>query len=62
MEIFKQIVEATVAGDQERCVALAQEVLDKGVDPLQAIEQGYTSGMTIVGDKFSRMEYYLPEH
>ena len=61
MEIFKQIVEATVAGDQERCVALAQEVLDKGVDPLQAIEQGYTSGMTIVGDKFSRMEYYLPE-
>jgi len=61
MKLFEQIVEATVAGDQERCVALAREVVDKGVDPLQAIEQGYTSGMTIVGDKFSRMEYYLPE-
>ncbi len=61
MELFYKIVEATVAGDQERCVALAQEVLDKGVDPLQAIEQGYTKGMAIVGDKFSRMEYYLPE-
>jgi len=61
MKIFEQIVEATVAGDQERCVALAQEVLDSGADPLQAIEQGYTKGMTIVGDKFSRMEYYLPE-
>jgi dimethylamine corrinoid protein len=61
MEIFKQIVEATVAGDQERCVALAQEVLASGADPLQAIEQGYTRGMTIVGEKFSRMEYYLPE-
>ena len=61
MKIFEQIVEATIAGDQERCVALAQEVLDSGADPLQAIEQGYTKGMTIVGDKFSRMEYYLPE-
>jgi corrinoid protein of di/trimethylamine methyltransferase len=61
MKLFEQIVEATVAGDQERCVALAQEVLDSGADPLQAIEQGYTRGMTIVGDKFSRMEYYLPE-
>ena len=61
MKIFEQIVEATVAGDQERCVALAQEVLASAADPLQAIEQGYTKGMAIVGDKFSRMEYYLPE-
>jgi corrinoid protein of di/trimethylamine methyltransferase len=61
MKLFEQIVEATVAGDQERCAVLAREVLDSGADPLQAIEQGYTKGMTIVGDKFSRMEYYLPE-
>lgn len=61
MKLFEQIVEATVAGDQERCVALAQEVLESGADPLQAIEQGYSRGMTIVGEKFSRMEYYLPE-
>ena len=61
MNIFEQIVEATVAADEQRCVALAREVLDSGTDPLQAIEQGYTKGMTIVGEKFSRMEYYLPE-
>jgi corrinoid protein of di/trimethylamine methyltransferase len=61
MKLFEQIVEATVSGDQERCVALAKEVIDRAVDPLQAIELGYTKGMTIVGDKFSRMEYYLPE-
>ena len=61
MKIFEQIVEATVAGDRERCVALAGEVVDTGADPLQAIEQGYSRGMEIVGDKFSRMEYYLPE-
>jgi corrinoid protein of di/trimethylamine methyltransferase len=61
MSIFEKIVEATVAGDEQRCVALAREVLDTGTSPLQAIEQGYTKGMTIVGEKFSRMEYYLPE-
>jgi 5-methyltetrahydrofolate--homocysteine methyltransferase len=61
MNIFEKIVEATVAGDEQRCVALAREVLDTGTSPLQAIEQGYTKGMTIVGEKFSRMEYYLPE-
>ena len=26
-----------------------------------AIEEGYSKGMAIVGEKFSRMEYYLPE-
>jgi len=61
MELFEQIVEATVAGDPDRCLALAGQVIESGVDPLQAIEQGYTRGMTIVGEKFSRMEYYLPE-
>jgi dimethylamine corrinoid protein len=61
MKIYEQIIEATVAGDQERCVALAREVLDSGADPLLAIEKGYTKGMAIVGEKFSRMEYYLPE-
>jgi corrinoid protein of di/trimethylamine methyltransferase len=61
MNPFEQIVEATVAGDQERCVALARQVVEHGVDPLQAIEQGYSKGMRIVGEKFARMEYYLPE-
>jgi len=61
MELMERIVEATVAGDQDACTALAQEVIDTGVDPLEAIEQGYSRGMQIVGEKFSRMEYYLPE-
>lgn len=61
MEVFEQIVEATVAGDEDRCTALARTVIERGLDPLQAIEQGYTRGMAIVGEKFSRMEYYLPE-
>lgn len=61
MELLEQIVEATVEGDEQKCTALAQQVLDQGVDPFEAIQEGYSKGMHIVGDKFSRMEYYLPE-
>jgi len=61
MNLFEQIVEATVDGNQERCVTLAQRVLDENADPFEAIQEGYTKGMLIVGDKFARMEIYLPE-
>jgi trimethylamine corrinoid protein len=61
MNLLDQIVEATVEGDEERCVALAQQVLDQGMNPVEAIEEGYSKAMVIVGDLFSRMEYFLPD-
>jgi corrinoid protein of di/trimethylamine methyltransferase len=61
MKLMEQIIEATVAGDPERCVSLARQVVAEGADPLQAIEEGFSRGMSIVGEKFARMEYYLPE-
>ncbi len=60
MNVLEQIVQATVEGDAERCTALAQQVLDEGMDPAEAINEGFTEGMVIVGEKFARMEYYLP--
>ena len=59
--LIKEMVEATVAGDEERCVALARQALEEGLDPLQAIQEGYSQGMLIVGDKFASLEYYLPQ-
>jgi len=61
MTLLEQIVEATIEGNQERCVALAQQVLDENLDPFEAIQEGFTKGMFIVGEKFSRLEYYLPD-
>jgi corrinoid protein of di/trimethylamine methyltransferase len=61
MNLLEQIVQATVKGDEERCVALAQQVLDQGVNPMEAIEEGYSKAMVIVGDLFARMEYFLPD-
>jgi len=61
MNLFEQMVEATVEGDEARCVAMAQQVVDEGVDPVEAINEGFTKGMVIVGERFARMEYYLPD-
>ena len=61
MELFQQIIAATVEGNLDKRAALAQQALDQAVDPFEAIEEGYSKGMQIVGEKFSRMELYLPE-
>ena len=61
MNTLDQIIEATIAGDIERCAALAQKFLDEGQNPIDALEKGYSVAMGIVGEKFSKMEIYLPE-
>jgi corrinoid protein of di/trimethylamine methyltransferase len=59
--LFKQMANATIELDEARCVALAQEALEKGVDPYDAIQEGYTKGMQVVGAKFAKLEVFLPE-
>ena len=61
MDLFEQMVEATLAGDEEQCVTLAQQAMDQSIDPLEAIHKGFAHGMHIVGDKFARLECFLPE-
>ena len=61
MELFEKIIEATVAGDVEQCASLARQSIDQGIDPLEVIQKGYSRGMEFVGDKFEKMEIFLPE-
>ena len=59
--LFEEMVKATVAADEEQCVSLARKAVDKGVDPFQAIQNGFAQGMRIIGDKFAKLECFLPE-
>lgn len=61
MKTLDQIKEATIAGDSKRSAELAQKALDEGINPLDALEKGYAAAMGTVGERFSRMEIYLPE-
>ena len=59
--LIEAIVDATVHYDESRCVALARQSIDEGLDPLKVIQDGFSRGMQVVGDKFSTLEYCLPE-
>ena len=59
--LIEAIVEATVQYDQSRCVNLARQSIDEGLDPFKVIQEGFSRGMQIVGEKFSTLEYCLPE-
>ena len=59
--IIEAIVEATVHYDESRCVTLARQAIEEGLDPFKVIQEGFSRGMQIVGDKFSTLEYCLPE-
>ena len=59
--LIEEIVDATVQGDESRCEALARQAIDEGLDPFKVIQEGFSRGMQIVGDKFSTLEYCLPE-
>lgn len=60
-KIFEDLKNAIVELDKERAVKAAGALLAEGIDPLKGIENGLSPGMAIIGDKFNRMEVYLPE-
>jgi corrinoid protein of di/trimethylamine methyltransferase len=60
-ELLKRMAQAVIDGDEEEAEALAQQALDKGVNPLDAINKGYTVGMDAVGELFATKEYFLPD-
>ena len=60
-DLFKLMAQSVIDGDDEEATALAQQALDQGVDPLEAINKGYTAGMDVVGDLYASGEYFLPD-
>ena len=59
--LFKQMAQSVIDGDDDEAASLAQQVLDHGADPLQAINNGFTAGMDVVGELYSTGEYFLPD-
>ena len=60
-ELYKQMAQSVIDGEDEEAEALALQALEQGVDALECINQGYTVGMDEVGELFSTGEYFLPD-
>jgi 5-methyltetrahydrofolate--homocysteine methyltransferase len=61
MPSFKTLEQAIRTGDLEGGVAATQELLDEGVDPLSIFTDCIEPVLDDIGEKFSRLEIFLPE-
>ena len=60
IENEKQLVEAISEMHEEEAFALAKTMLDRGDDPVRVLEL-CREAMDIVGKRFEKQEYFLPE-
>jgi len=61
MGVLQQMAEAVIAGEVEKCVQLAKESQTQGIDPVKAIQEGFSVGMQTVGAEFEVGNMFLPE-
>ncbi len=60
-ELFKKMATSIIDGDSDAAVSLANESIAAGVDPLEAITNGFVVGVNTVGEAFGRGDAFLPE-
>jgi len=65
MKTFEEIAEAmsqaVATGDDTQAAAVAREALAAGVEPQRVFEQIIAPTLTEIGDRFQRLEIFLPE-
>ena len=60
-EILRKLRDSIVALDIPSVQSASREALSTGISPVEAVEDGLSKGMAIVGDKFERGEFFLSE-
>ncbi len=60
-EPFQKMAQSIIDGDSDAAVALANQASVQGMDPLEAITQGFVIGVNKVGESFSSGQAFLPE-
>ncbi|TFG57414.1 MAG: methionine synthase I, cobalamin-binding domain protein [Methanomassiliicoccus sp.] len=60
-EILAALENAVITGNKADSIKFAKEALENGVKALDAIDNGLVKGMTIVGDKYAKHEFFLPQ-
>ena len=60
-ELLKKLTQSVIDGDEEAAARIAQEAVDAGVDPMEALLRGGAKGLDVVGEKFDKGEMFLPE-
>ena len=59
--LFEAMAQAVIDGLPDKARELAGEGLRAGIDPLEAIDQGFKIGMDVVGDGFAKGDLFIPD-
>lgn len=60
-QVFQEMAQSIIDGDSEISAKLAQQAVIQGIDPLEAISQGFVVGVNQVGEAFAKGDAFLPE-
>lgn len=60
-EIFEEIKEAVIDGDEDLAEELAQRVLDENINPVDAVQNGFIKGIEEIGNSWKAGEAFLPD-
>jgi corrinoid protein of di/trimethylamine methyltransferase len=60
-ELFQKMSQSILDGDSDVAVALAKQAIEAGIDPLDAITNGFVLGVNQVGENFACGQAFLPE-
>ncbi len=58
---LKEIAERLIGGKSDEVRNLVKKALDEGQDVRKILNEGLVAGMSVVGDKFKKYEFYVPE-
>src|SRR5215468_6996145 len=58
---YPTMARALIVGDKDTVARKTREGLDLSLDPKSLIFKGLIPGMDVVGEKFRRNEYYVPQ-
>ncbi|HSR29288.1 MAG TPA: corrinoid protein [Anaerolineae bacterium] len=59
--LFEEMAQAVIDGLPDKARALAEDALQAGIEPLEAIDLGFKPGMDVVGEGFARGELFIPD-
>ena len=60
-DLRTELTALLLSSDAEALIDWSRDLLQKGTDPLDFFNEVFTPAMTAIGDKFGRLEIFLPE-
>lgn len=60
-DLFQELKQAVIDGDEDIAAELSEKVINEGVNPVDAVQQGLIKGIEVVGEAWKASEMFLPD-